>query len=158
KGGAMRTKGPAHEDTRRALLDTARALVVKGGHERLSLREIAREAGFSPASLYEYFDSKEAIVDALGREAAASLRRALDRAATGDRDALVQIGIAYVTWAKKHREDFLLLFDRMASKRRSLAQDAGAESPYRVVADAVRRAFEAGIIGGKRRDIDHVAY
>lgn len=43
----------------------ARELVLEKGADALSLREVGARAGYSPASLYEYFDSKESLVGSL---------------------------------------------------------------------------------------------
>ena len=157
----MRTKGPQHDDTKQAILDVARKLVIKDGPAGLSLRKVARAAGFSAPSLYEYFDSKQALVDAIAAEIAASLRAALARAADSHRDPrgrLVAIGLAYVAWARRHGQDFMLLFARMPSKRRSLAAAVPPASPYQVVAAAVEDAIAAGVLTGGAATVEHTAY
>lgn len=56
----------AMSDTRRAhVLDAARRVFADKGVEGASIREIAREAGYTAGALYSYFDSKEAIYAAL---------------------------------------------------------------------------------------------
>ena len=56
----------AMSDTRRAhVLDAARRVFAARGVEGASIREIAREAGYTAGALYSYFDSKEAICAAL---------------------------------------------------------------------------------------------
>ncbi|MFP8835756.1 TetR/AcrR family transcriptional regulator [Hydrogenophaga sp. XSHU_21] len=56
----------AMSDTRRAhVLDAARRVFAARGVEGASIREIAREAGYTAGALYSYFDSKEAIYAAL---------------------------------------------------------------------------------------------
>lgn len=56
----------AMSDTRRAhVLDAARRVFADKGVEGASIREIAREAGYTAGALYSYFDSKEAICAAL---------------------------------------------------------------------------------------------
>lgn len=56
----------AMSDTRRAhVLDAARRVFAERGVEGASIREIAREAGYTAGALYSYFDSKEAIYAAL---------------------------------------------------------------------------------------------
>ena len=54
-----------YEETQARILDVAQVLVQQNGFERLSLREIARYAEYSPAALYEYFDGKDHIIDSL---------------------------------------------------------------------------------------------
>lgn len=54
-----KTKRPGIRAQRRArkqarILTVARALLRDYGHERLSLRHVARRAGMSPAGMYKY--------------------------------------------------------------------------------------------------------
>lgn len=49
------------------ILDAARAIFVEEGLENASLRSIANKAGYTPAALYFYFPSKEAIYEELLR-------------------------------------------------------------------------------------------
>jgi len=132
------------EDPRRRILLAARALVVARGHESVSLRAIARRAGYSPASLYEYFDGKHSLLRALAEEAAARLFVALG--ATGPHEAdlppLVRIGLAYLRFARQSPEDFLLLFARLPSRRRSSAETPPAASPFALVLAAAREHRE----------------
>jgi len=148
--------------SRVAILRAARALVLKHGHERLSLREVARRAGFSPASLYEYFDGKADLLREVAVEANAGLRRALEEGAGRGRDArgrLVEVGLAYVGFAREHAEDFLLLFSRLPSKRRSSADAVAPQSAFRVLADAVARAVDDGVLrAATAADAEAIAY
>ncbi|HTJ41781.1 MAG TPA: TetR/AcrR family transcriptional regulator [Kofleriaceae bacterium] len=157
----MRTKGTAHADTKQRILQVARKIVIKDGHAKLSLRGVARELGVAAPTLYEYFDSKQAIVDTIANEIASSLRLALLRAAESPHDprhALAAIGAEYVAWARKHPQDFMLLFARLPSKRRSLSTPAPPTSPYQVVLAAVGAAAAAGIVENGRENIEHTAY
>lgn len=62
----MPSKG---ERTRRRLFEAAVRRFQTDGYEAASLRRIASDAGVTPALLYRYFSSKEAIVTELYREA-----------------------------------------------------------------------------------------
>jgi AcrR family transcriptional regulator len=119
-------------------------------------------AGFSPASLYEYFDSRAALVAALASRASESLGEALRGAVRGTRapkTALLRIGLAYVAWARAHPEEYRLLFDRLPSRRTTLRQQPGAESPYRTLLDTVASARNAGqlVARGPHAD-ERIAY
>ena len=156
----MRTIGPAHAETKQRILTVARQLVLKHGHGGLSLRAIARAMGFSAPSLYEYFDRKEAIIEAIAGQITGSLRVAMQRAVDGARDpraGLVALGAGYVAWAKRHPQDFMLMFSRLPSKRRSLNAGGGADSPYMLVIQAARAAQASGVLGPKA-DAETVAY
>ena len=48
-----------------SILDAATHLLVTKGFENVSLREIAKQADYSPAGLYKLFDSKAAIIKAV---------------------------------------------------------------------------------------------
>ncbi len=53
------------ERTRQDILDAAARVFARGGFHAATMAAIAREAGFTAASLYTYFESKEAIYAAL---------------------------------------------------------------------------------------------
>jgi AcrR family transcriptional regulator len=54
-----------HQETVAEILATAWRLAQRDGLAGLSLRELASEVGMRPQSLYTYFDSKNAIYDAM---------------------------------------------------------------------------------------------
>src|SRR4249920_2950062 len=55
---------------RDAIVEAAWALVGEEGLAGLSLRDLARRAGISTPTVYAYFDSKDAIYDAMFGQAA----------------------------------------------------------------------------------------
>jgi TetR/AcrR family transcriptional regulator, fatty acid biosynthesis regulator len=61
--------------TRRALLDAALQLSYERGFASLSLREVAREAGISPAAFYRHFADMDALALVLVDEVGLSLRK-----------------------------------------------------------------------------------
>ena len=83
---ARQNRQQAQIDSRRAgVLDAARAVFQRLGIEGASIREIAKEAGYTPGAIYSYFENKEAIYGALLGE---SLERLNAVAAAAGRDAL----------------------------------------------------------------------
>ncbi len=142
----MRTRNDEqYEKNRRHILETARDLVVKHGQEVVSLRMVARESGYSPASLYEYFDGWEAILSELASRAMDLLNRELRKVGEPDpMEELVQLGMSYIRFALDNPRDFLLVFSRMPSRRRSFDEAVPAKSPYAPVLEAVQRYGDAG--------------
>jgi len=68
-------------DSRRAgVLDAARAVFQRLGIEGASIREIAKEAGYTPGAIYSYFENKEAIYGALLGESLERLNAAVSAA------------------------------------------------------------------------------
>jgi len=53
---------------RRQIMDGAREIFMSAGFDAASMNDIARAAGVSKGTLYAYFDSKEALFEALIRE------------------------------------------------------------------------------------------
>lgn len=84
-------------DVRRSLvLAAARSAFFELGLEGASLREIAKRAGYTPGSIYNYFSSKEEVYGALLGE---SLERLNDCVAAAEPDAVVGRGAAARTRA-----------------------------------------------------------
>lgn len=50
---------------RRALLDAAKDILVEAGGDALSLSSVAARVGLARSSLYQYFDSRQDLLDAL---------------------------------------------------------------------------------------------
>lgn len=71
----------SREATRAAILDAARRVAARDGARNLSLRAAAAEAGFAPAALYSYFQSKDALLLALAADDLVVISRAMRSAA-----------------------------------------------------------------------------
>lgn len=106
------TKEQRNHRTRTRIIDAARTLVVENGFEQLSLRGIARRVGYSPAALYEYFDSKDSILEALCQTIDEHLTQYVENAINqpDHRHPLLRGTMAYIDFAIQHSDDFRLLF------------------------------------------------
>lgn len=60
--GALARRERNRQEMRRNVLDVAERMVSEGGFESITIRGIARELGYSPGAIYEYFENKEAIL------------------------------------------------------------------------------------------------
>ena len=63
--GASDRRERGRQEMRAAILEAAGDLVEVDGIDGLTIRAVAQAVGYSPGALYEYFDSKEAILKAL---------------------------------------------------------------------------------------------
>lgn len=134
---------------RSAILEAARKILLAEGVDGLSMRAVARELGYSPAGLYEYFPSKEAVTCALFFEGSEGLAgqmeavlAALPDDATGP-DRLRAIGRIYRAYAKAQPDLYLLTFgNRVDWMDRGLEgadeRHAAFETLVQVVADGLR--------------------
>jgi len=68
---------------RSAILEAARRVALQDGAGELSLRAVAAEAGYAPASVYEYFRNRAELVLALAAEDMGLLARAIREAGLG---------------------------------------------------------------------------
>ncbi|ETW98449.1 MAG: hypothetical protein ETSY1_18680 [Candidatus Entotheonella factor] len=111
---------------RRAFLDAARRMIAEHGPAGLSLREVARQADYSPAALYEYFDSREALLAVLIQEGFDALNQAILAVSTEytPREQLKHIGLAYVNFARRQPQTFELLFSYHVNQRKQLDEEA----------------------------------
>ena len=76
-----RPRGPTrhHQEQRQRVLDAAVALFAEHGYEATGMRAIADAVGIRPASIYYYFPSKEAILEALFTGGAAGSQRGVNQ-------------------------------------------------------------------------------
>jgi AcrR family transcriptional regulator len=84
---------------RRQIIDGARKVFLAHGFDAASMGEIARQAGVSKGTLYVYFDSKEALFEAIVEgqcQAQASHVFALDPSDHDVEAVLTRLGRAYV--------------------------------------------------------------
>lgn len=105
-------------ETRARILDAAAALMAGGrGLDSLGLREVAREAGLAPTSLYNHFPDMEALGLALIDRACFRLRAAM---AEGRR-SMIEIGVAravrelvarFVRFQERYEDEFRLLLQQ----------------------------------------------
>ena len=102
--------------TRREILDSAWRLAADSGLEALSLREIAASLSMQAPSLYSYFPSKAAILDALfidGYRALDDVLTAVDEALparASARQRLVEILRAWIVFCQADQARYRLLF------------------------------------------------
>lgn len=110
--GVKERREREREQTRQAILDAARSLLQEVGAAGFSLREVARRAEYSPASLYEYFKDRQAILLALYREGFALFGAALNAVPKEQAalDRLRSIAHAYAQFARDYPEHYLLMF------------------------------------------------
>ena len=123
------------------ILAAARKLVKRRGYPRVSLRDIAAEARYSPAGLYAHFPGRDAIFDTLADCIRAELSTALEGAAATESDpqaSLLAIGMAYVTFALEHPAEFDLLF--RYTRSRSKGQGNHRSPAFELLRQVTRRA------------------
>ena len=113
---AGRARTYHHGALRPALVAEALRLLADGDPASLSLRELSRRLGVSPAAPYRHFADKGALLAAIAQQGFEVLNAELDAAAAAHPDEplrrLADIGWVYVRFALDQPQYFQLMFGR----------------------------------------------
>jgi AcrR family transcriptional regulator len=134
-----------HGDLSRALVEAARRILEAEGPAALTLRAVAREAGVSPAAPYHHFRDKCELIDAVAAQGWQALSEGIAEArrnAASPRDALADIGVAYVRFARQNPALYRIMYDGIRDQEAMPEHAKQADSGYSQVEEAI---IEAGV-------------
>ncbi|MBN2501761.1 MAG: TetR/AcrR family transcriptional regulator [Anaerolineales bacterium] len=136
--------------THQMILDTALELIKEQGIDKWSLRELARRIDYSPSGLYEYFDSKDDILNTLWQDIGSKFRTYLQSVSLDlpPEDYLLELGMAYVRFARDYPNYFIVGFSMVRSEMLSFeeARQQDPEPSFMILVRGVEKAIEAGVI------------
>ena len=130
-----------HGDLSTALLKRARETLSSRGYAGVSLRELAQAEGVSAAAPYRHFKDRDALVAAVLTEAFNDLTERTRNALSADRDprqALVQVGVAYVHFALEQPHIYRLMFGGVVDKDQHPALRQAGDGAMQVLLEAVK--------------------
>jgi AcrR family transcriptional regulator len=139
-----------HDETRRQILDAAWGLAERDGIAGLSLREIARRVGMRAPSLYTYFDSKDALFDAMFTQGYLELEDMIEQASPelAGSDPVAAVERMLVHWIRFCQDSparYQLMFTRaIPGWSPSTEAYAVSERQYRRMAEDLERIGIAG--------------
>lgn len=149
-----------HGDLRAALVDAALTATRTGGPGALSLREVTRSVGVSPAAAYRHFTDRSQLLRAVAGEIQTRMGATMRRRMRAPRDAsdlerarlrLRGVGLGYVAFAREEPGWFETAFFGDAEGRPA---DAPAESPppaFALLTSALDELVAAGGLDPARR-------
>ncbi len=148
---------------RQEILDAARDILAREGHEGLSMRKVARRIEYSPTAIYLHFKDRDDLVFSVCEQFMDGLAKELQQVADRHADPLVALKNVlrrYVEFGLKHPRHYQATFGIPQPRRReggavSSARDVG-DADVRVPAAtgrAVRQAEEAGEGGRPHREL-----
>lgn len=106
-----------HGHLRDALLAEAARVIEAEGVEQVSIRQLAKNLGVSPAAPFRHFADRKALFTAVAEQATERLAQAMQAAVAQTVGAppwaqMLALGQAYLAWARTHRSHFLVVSDR----------------------------------------------
>jgi AcrR family transcriptional regulator len=156
-----RTRTPS-ADMEAALLNSATEILETEGPDGLSVRRIAAAAGVAPMGVYNHFESKFGIIEALWVQGFERLRDAMD--SIGDildpYEALRECGRRYRALALANPMVYQIMFLRPVPGFEPSEQviDVAAQA-FGALVTAVERAMAAGVIAeGVPADTAHIIW
>ena len=108
------------------------------------MRELANRIEYSPSGLYEYFGSKEEILNEVCEQGFASLSASLGRISThlSAPERLVAAGLTYLEFATSHPEHYRLMFGQVSQEPLSM-QDIHPDSAYSQLRQIIQDGIES---------------
>jgi AcrR family transcriptional regulator len=151
KHASRRRRKEDRAQLRQEILDAASQLFMERGYESFSLREVAEKIGYSPGTIYLYFDNKDDILFTLADEGFQRFTNDLETAvASADTpsDRLQKLGEAYVAFAHRNPTHYRLMFiERTDFMLRKTERDGESwEESFVILRQVVDECLAAGVL------------
>jgi AcrR family transcriptional regulator len=159
-----KTKSPEdREKLRASILDAARTLFVERGIEAVSMREIAKRINYSATTLYNHFEDKEALLqavcDADFLALASGMREIMQIPNLVTRIQALSSG--YAQFALQHPNHYRLMFMTPRApcnlEITEIEQSNTEQDAYAQLKLVVQEAFEAGLFKAELTDYELIA-
>lgn len=172
RGVRIREAGAARralqkQELRAAILQAASELFLEHGYDAFSLRQVAERIGYSPTTIYLYFQNKDDLLLAAVQEGFAAFDARLQAVAAATPDSLARIealGRAYIAFGLENpalyrlmfmqRSDFYFASREVVLQRDDVAGASGHAVPpelprtaaMELLSSAVAEAMRAGTV------------
>lgn len=151
------------QQVRIAILDAARELFVHHGVEAVTMREVAKQVGYTATTLYAYFEDKEALLRALLDAdvmlLAVSLKQTLQM--PDPKQRLLAFGRQYIQFAlnqpNHYRMVFMTAHPPCLPEASSIEQFNPEQDAYFQLTSVVQAALDAGIFRPTLNDASLIA-
>jgi AcrR family transcriptional regulator len=142
-------------ELRAELLRAAHELIKEEGYEGLTIRNLARQVGYAPMSVYSYFADKHAILLALAEDAFETLAQRMERDAPADPlAALRKVMDEYAVFALENPNEYRTVFmtrehaNRPEREVAEVEEVEGKNPALRILLKRVQACIDAGIFQG----------
>ena len=149
--GIIERKERDREEMRKLILSAAQKLFLSNGYEKVSIRNIADEIEYSPATIYLYYKDKNELFFALHQSAFGKLIEefAPITQLAQPMDKLIELGRLYIRFAFDNPELFDLMFIMTAPMDSLACREDIWEDGHRtfyVLQNVVQECIDAGDI------------
>src|SRR5215204_1082920 len=112
RASSRRRRDDERVSVRKLIFSAAEALLLEGGYEGFSLRQVAERIGYTPTTIYRYFPDRDTLVFALTDEGFREFGARLAEAArvADPVEAVGALGRAYVRFGIEHPVYYRLMF------------------------------------------------
>ena len=155
--GIVERKEREREEMRRRILDAARELFTHEGYEHVTMRRIAEAIEYSATTIYNHFEDKDDLVQALCEDDFARLFEHLqEQPRPADPvDAIRQLGLAYAQFGISYPNHYRFMF--MTPNKLEHPKDLASpgEQAFSLLRSAVASAMASGHF--RAGDVDTIA-
>ena len=138
------------KNNRDAILDAARDVFAEIGYGGTTVRDIIRRTNLASGTFYNYFDSKEAVFNALSDEIGTELRQLLRdvrQRATSFDGFIEAMFLTYFSYYAKNRENYMLTrSNRGRDGMNEVMQGPQVRAGLAELSDDIRQAIAEGVI------------
>ncbi|MEQ8673850.1 MAG: TetR/AcrR family transcriptional regulator [Aggregatilineales bacterium] len=135
---------------KQSILKVAREIIRKNGVDDLNMREIAKRIGYSPGSIYSYFNNKQALIEAVatqGYEYLASYFQSVDESLP-PKIHLTELALVYLKFALENPDYYIVMFTTVPSPE-AIAEIRAEGSVFDTLIHAIQRGIDKGVFKPK---------
>lgn len=129
--GVVERRARDREALRAKILEATSRLMVTEGFESVSIRRIAEQIEYSPATIYLYFKDKAELIDAICQELFGQMIEVLGAAVARETDPIkrFRLGLrAYVEFGVSHPNHYLAVFGAPQHSRETVPSSDHSEA------------------------------
>ncbi|HMA37182.1 MAG TPA: TetR/AcrR family transcriptional regulator [Chloroflexia bacterium] len=142
--GSKERRERQKQELREGILAAALRIASAEGWQAVTMRKVAELIEYSPPTIYEYFESKDAILGTLAQEGFRKLRERLETAGAGGAGApMVRLALAYCAFAWEHPQLYQVMFGMGGAICRLDSALPDLDALSRIMMTAARTALPA---------------
>jgi AcrR family transcriptional regulator len=165
--GVIERRAREKEALRAKILEATSRLLVEEGFESVSIRRIAEQIEYSPATIYLYFKDKAELIDAICEELFSQMVDVLGTAADRETEPLrkLRVGLrAYIEFGISHPNHYLAVFGAPQRPAENAPSDPSEAhrlgmKAFEILRQAIRACISVGALpAGDVEATSHAAW